>query len=451
MFYKRFNFVVVLRLVLIMVNFVVLTMIFGDKRLFFNQIILSVVLVIQIFDLLRYINQTNRELARLFLAIRHSDFSVTFKQSRLGNAFKELQESMADIIDTYKQVKVEKEGQFHFLQLLVNHVNVGIIALKNDDITLINPTAELTLDAKGVKNWKILKQLNPAFADHVDKLGENVRQLIEVQTNEGKKFISVQVSPLIILDEKHRLITLHDINSEIEQKEIEAWHKLIRILTHEIMNSVTPISSLTETLEALLIDRAGNPKHIEDLTDENLHDIRFSLETIRKRSDGLLNFIDSYRKLTRVPKPHKEKINVKTWIQEVRVLMSAELDSKRITFSINVDENLSIEGDRVLLQQLMINLVTNSIHALEHRPAPAIVISSKEDGAHALLIVGDNGKGISQKELSQIFVPFFSTKKEGSGIGLSLSKQIMSSHGGSIQVKSAEDVGTEMLLRFRKQ
>jgi nitrogen fixation/metabolism regulation signal transduction histidine kinase len=358
---------------------------------------------------------------------------------------------MADIIDTYKQVKVEKEGQFHFLQLLVNHVNVGIIALKNDDITLINPTAELTLDAKGVKNWKILKQLNPAFADHVDKLGENVRQLIEVQTNEGKKFISVQVSPLIILDEKHRLITLHDINSEIEQKEIEAWHKLIRILTHEIMNSVTPISSLTETLEALLIDRAGNPKHIEDLTDENLHDIRFSLETIRKRSDGLLNFIDSYRKLTRVPKPHKEKINVKTWIQEVRVLMSAELDSKRITFSINVDENLSIEGDRVLLQQLMINLVTNSIHALEHRPAPAIVISSKEDGAHALLIVGDNGKGISQKELSQIFVPFFSTKKEGSGIGLSLSKQIMSSHGGSIQVKSAEDVGTEMLLRFRKQ
>lgn len=451
MFYKRFNFIVVLRLVLIMANFVVLTIIFGDRRLFFNQIILSVILVIQVADLLRYINQTNRELARLFLAIRHSDFSVTFKQSKLGSAFRELQESMTDIIETYKQVKVEKEGQFHFLQHLVNQINVGIIALKNDDIILINPTAENTLGVHGIRNWQILKQHNQAFADQVEKLEENLRHLIEVQTHEGKKFISAQISPLVILNEKHRLITLHDINSEIEQKEIEAWHKLIRILTHEIMNSVTPISSLTETLEAMLTDRTGTPKQVNDLTDENLHDIRFSLETIRKRSDGLLSFIDSYRKLTRVPRPQKETLSLAHAIDEVHALMSAQLDSKNIVFHSSVDNRLTIDADRMLFQQLMINLVTNSIHALEHVALPTINISAVEDATYITVVVSDNGCGISAKELPQVFVPFFSTKKEGSGIGLSLSKQIMSSHRGTILLKSEQNVGTEMLLKFRKR
>jgi two-component system, NtrC family, nitrogen regulation sensor histidine kinase NtrY len=450
MFYKRFNFLVVLRLLLIMINFIVIAIIFGDKRLFFNQIILSVILIIQVGDLLRFINQTNRELSRLFLAIRHSDFSVTFKQSKLGSSFRELQESMGDIIETYKRVKIEKEGQFHFLQMLVSQINVGIIALKNDDITLINPTAETMLNVSGIRNWLILKQQRAAFTNQIETLDDNSRQLIEVQTADDKKFMSVHKSHLMILDKRHVLITFQDINSEIEQKEIEAWHKLIRILTHEIMNSVTPISSLTETLEGILKTKAGEQKTLADLNDENLNDIRFSLQTIRKRSDGLLNFVENYRKLTKVPKPQTEKINVADFISEISALMLPKLKEKNIGLLADIAPAVVVEADPVLLEQVLINLITNSIHAVEDRPVKNISISSYEQPDTIHIVIKDSGKGIPKKELSEIFIPFFSTKKDGSGIGLSLSKQIMSLHRGSIQVKSDEGVGTEMILKFRR-
>jgi two-component system, NtrC family, nitrogen regulation sensor histidine kinase NtrY len=449
MFYKRFNFRVVFRLLLIMTNFIVIAMIFGDKRLFFNQIILSVLLVIQTADLLRFINQTNRELTRLFLAIRHSDFSVTFKQSKLGDSFKELQDSMGYIIEMYKQVKIEKEAQFHFLQLLVNQLNVGIIALIEEDITLMNPTAEKMLNTQGVKNWMILKHLQPAFTSKIDALEENAKQLVEFPTDEGKKFMSVYVSHLRILDKNHKLITFQDINSEIEQKEIEAWHKLIRILTHEIMNSVTPISSLTETLEAILHDKNGNTKVVKDLTEDNLNDIRFSLQTIRKRSDGLLHFIDNYRKLTKVPRPQKETVNLNAFFKDVQSLMAPTLRDNAIDLQINIIGNPVVQADPVLLEQTVLNLITNSMHAVAESARKLISISVYLEDQYLIIKIGDTGKGIPAKELSEIFIPFFSTKKDGSGIGLSLSKQIMSLHGGSIRVKSEEGIGTEMFLRFK--
>jgi two-component system, NtrC family, nitrogen regulation sensor histidine kinase NtrY len=449
MFYKRFNFLVVFKLALIMINFIVIAIIFGDKRLFFNQIILCVVLVIQIGDLLRFINQTNRELTRLFLAIRHSDFSVTFKQSRLGNSFKELQESMGSIIEMYKEVKIEKEAQFHFLQLLVNQLNVGIIALIEEDISLMNPIAEKTLSIHGVKTWKIFKNLQSEFATRIEELEENSKQLLEIQTPEGKKFMLVHVSHLKILDKNHKLITFQDINSEIEQKEIEAWHKLIRILTHEIMNSVTPISSLTETLEALLNDKNGNQKLVKDLTEDNLNDIRFSLQTIRKRSDGLLHFIENYRKLTKVPKPHKVTIDLNSFFRDVESLMLPTLREKKINFQINISSDITLNADPVLFEQTVLNLITNSIHAVTESTKKSISVSVYPEDQYLIVRISDTGKGIPPKELSEIFIPFFSTKKDGSGIGLSLSKQIMSLHGGTIQVKSQEGTGTEMFLKFR--
>ena len=450
MFYKRFNFLVIGRLVLIMINFIVIATIFGDKRLFFNQIILSVVLVIQIADLLRYINQTNRELARLFLAIRHADFSVTFKQSKLGSSFRELQESMGDIIETYKRVKVEKEGQFHFLQMLVNQINVGIIALEAENITLINPTAETMLNIAGIKNWSILKLQRPAFVSQIESLDHNSRQLIELQTSDEKKFMSVHKSELTILDKRHQLITFQDINSEIEQKEIEAWHKLIRILTHEIMNSVTPISSLTETLEGMVKTKSGEQKKLSELSDENLSDISFSLQTIRKRSDGLLNFVENYRKLTKVPRPQQEKILLKDFLAEIQALMATRLQENHITFMSDIDPTVVVDADPVLLEQVMINLITNSIHALAETSAKQILVTARQTSDATAVSIKDTGKGISKKEMSEIFIPFFSTKKDGSGIGLSLSKQIMALHRGSIQAKSEEGVGTEMILKFRK-
>jgi two-component system, NtrC family, nitrogen regulation sensor histidine kinase NtrY len=448
MLYKRFTFLVIIRIILLLTTVIVISVIFGDKRLFFNQIILVLLLTLQVGELIRFVNNTNRELSKFFYAIRHSDFSITFKQSILGKSFKELQESMTDIIQAYKQVKIEKEAQFHFLQLLVNQLHVGIIALEDDDhISLINPTAEELVGIEGLKNWKLLEQRNPAFTNEITNIGSNGKKLLELKFGDDTRFLSVDVRTLILLDKPLKLITLQDINSEIEQKEIEAWHKLIRILTHEIMNSVTPISSLTETMQSMLENKSGNEKTITEIQQETISDIRFSLSTIQKRSDGLLHFVENYRKLTKVPKPVMERVNLKTFLESIEKLMQHELVRKKILFSVESEESYS-EFDPVLIEQVLINLITNSIHAVEPVAGPHIRLKTYASERKTVIEISDNGVGIPQKELSEIFIPFFSTKKEGSGIGLSLSKQIMSVHGGSIKVKSQVDVGTTFSLHF---
>src|SRR5690606_34475891 len=208
---------------------------------------------------------------------------------------------------SYRQVKIEKEAQYHFLQMLVKQIQVGLISVLNDDIILINPTAEKLLGIPGVRNWKIFQQINPTLSEQLTDIG---KKLLEIKAQDGTRIISVEVSQMMIIDKPYRMITLQDINAEIEQKEIEAWHKLIRILTHEIMNSVTPIASLSETMHGMLTDREGNQKAQADISESTIEDIRFSLSTIQKRSERLIDFVDNYRKLTRVPKHAFQTVDI---------------------------------------------------------------------------------------------------------------------------------------------
>lgn len=451
MFYKKFTFLIILRISLLLVNVLVLSLIFGDTRLFFNHIILFVVLIIQIWELIRFVNHTNRELARLFLAIRHSDFSITFKEPPLGRSFKELQHSMIEIIQAYKDVKIEREAQYQFLEMLVRQLHFGIISLADENtITIINPIAEEISGVQGAKNWKLIRQVNPAFATRINELGSNARTLLPLTVNGEKRTYAVDVTTPLILGKPHKLITFQDINSEIEQKEIEAWHKLIRILTHEIMNSVTPIASLTETMQGLLEDKVGAQKNASDIDDEIIKDIRFSLNTIHRRSDGLLSFVDTYRKLTKVPRPLIDTVHVEQMLNEISQLMQAKIEDKQIDLVLDVDPiDLTINADRKLIEQVLINLVTNSMQAIDSHLEGKIILKGYEENSRIILEVSDNGKGIPEKEMTEIFVPFFSTKKEGSGIGLSLSKQIMSLHGGTIKVKSVLGEGTSFYLSFK--
>jgi nitrogen fixation/metabolism regulation signal transduction histidine kinase len=450
--YRRFYFLLVLRVILLLISISVLAFIFGDERLFFNHIILGAIIIFQVLELIRFINRTNRELTRLFNSIIHADFSVTFQEGFREKSFRDLEKSLNDMVKTYKTVKIEREAQFHLLQMLVNQVNIGIIALENDtDISLINPTCEDLLGVKGIRNWRLLSQVNPAFVKAVEELGENGRKLVELKSSDHHRMLSIDVRSSQLLGKPHRLITLQDINNEIEQKEIEAWHKLIRILTHEIMNSVTPISSLTETAQTMLENKDGSHRKISELNDDIINDIIFSLKTIHKRSEGLLNFVDTYRKLSKVPKPVMEKVNVKDLLTSVEKLMHNELLKNNISVTLNISSSTThISLDRTLIEQVLINLITNSIHALNGRADQQIALTVIDEAQHLIIEVHDNGKGITDKELNEIFIPFFSTKKEGSGIGLSLSKQIMSLHGGTIKVKSKPGEGSTFYLSFKR-
>ncbi|UII26221.1 ATP-binding protein [Fulvivirga maritima] len=448
-FYKKFSFKVIIRIVFILIVMIAFARIFGDPRLFFNHIILSIVLIVQVWELLRFINMTNRELAKFLLSIKHKDFTVNFNKSPVSESFKELNQSFNEIITSYKQAQIANEGQFHYLQMVVNHINVGIMSLENDiDIVLMNQTAENLLQAKGIKNWNILKGKHASFVYEINQLQNSGRKLVSIESGSNRT-LSVEVNSMQLLGKTYKLITFQDIKDEIEQTELEAWHKLIRILTHEIMNSATPISSLTETMQGML-SKNGEQIPLSDLNEEIIEDLRFSLKTIQKRSDGMLAFIDDYRKLTKIANPKLEMVQVMELFADIKLLMKKQLDEHDI--SLTIDTSISdILLDRHLLEQVLINLITNSIHALHGRPSPFIELRAEKREQRAVISIKDNGQGIPKKEMSQVFVPFYSTKKQGSGIGLSLTKQIMYLHGGYIKIESEEGEGTEIKLVFRNQ
>jgi two-component system, NtrC family, nitrogen regulation sensor histidine kinase NtrY len=449
--HRRFYVQVILRVLLLAVMSVAFAFVFGRADMVINHLIIASVIVVQVIELIHFVNRINRELARLFNSVVHHDFAVTFREGSYGKSFKELETSLNAMIESYKAVKIEREAQYHLLQRLVTNINIAIIAVQNNaEISIINPAAEKLIGETGAKSWKILEQLKPSFTKLIAEIGDNGRKLAEWKVGDESRMLSIDVSTNLLLDLPHRLIIIQDINQEIEQKEIEAWHKLIRILTHEIMNSVTPISSLTETTQSMLRNKDGMLRKAAELNDEVISDIEFSLRTIQKRSEGLLEFVETYRTLSKIPKPVLAPVQVRSLLESVEQLMREEMAKNKIQLNVKVNTTTGIVPmDRTLVEQILINLIGNSIHALAGKPDPRIVLSAYDADRNLIIEVYDNGCGIPEKVLGHIFVPFFSTRQTGSGIGLSLSKQIISAHGGNITVKSTPEVETRFFLKFK--
>ncbi|MEM1135765.1 MAG: ATP-binding protein [Bacteroidota bacterium] len=451
MFYHKFSFQVVVRIVFLFTTLFILTTIFGDNALFFNQVILCIIITIQVFDLLYYINRTNRELEKFLLAIKHADYTVNFTSHKLGKTFKSLDQSFDQIITSYKQVKIEKEAQFQFLEIIVAQIGIGIISVKKDkEIVLMNEAAGRLLEVPKLKNWEHLKQKNVRFAKAVSIIQEGGNKLLEYSDRKGIRSLAINVMPIYLIDEPYILITLQDINTEIEQKELEAWNKLIRILTHEIMNSLTPVSSLTETILMLLEDEKGNTKKVTALGDQQIEDIYFSLQTILRRSEGMLHFVEDYRKLTRLPIPKKDRLQISLLFKSVKKLLEADMQKYAVNLSIDIAADINeIFADQHLIEQLLINLIKNAIHALNNTIKPKIILKAFNRENEKVLQVIDNGMGIDTDKLNKIFIPFYSTKEEGSGIGLSLSRNIMNLHNGTLKVYSEKGKGSIFSMIFR--
>ncbi len=450
MLLKSFTVSVVIRVLLLLATITGLSLILGRADLFFNQIILGGLLVVQVYALIRYVNRTNRQLARFLLSIKNADFTVHFSHHHEDRSFSELHTAFREIVESYKQVKADREIQYQYLKLIVKHIKIGIISLKGDDeIALINQPAMDMLRIAQYHHWRNLKLKHAHFVSEIEQLREGESKLIEISVDGEHKKLSVHTTAVVLLKQPYKIITFQDIGQEIDQSEIDAWHKLIRILTHEIMNSVTPIASLTETLLMLMQHEDGSLKTRQDIREDFIPDLAYSLQTIQKRSDGLLHFLDDYRKLTRVPLPQKESFPIQTLFDSVCRLMSGETQRHQISLSIAVSpEHLLLSADFRQAEQVLINLITNSIQALANIHTPTIMLSAYTQGHHLLIEVTDNGQGIADDKLDQIFIPFFSTKETGSGIGLSLSRHIISLHGGSVRVSSQRHQKTSFYLSF---
>ena len=433
-----------------MVNMLAIVVIFARMEWFFSLLILVILFVYQVYELIRFVTRTNQELAKFMFAIRHSDYSISFSPKKLGSSFDELHGSFQEIIGSFRKARIEKEAQYQYFKLMVEHLSIGIISLnRKEEIVLMNQAAEKILESPNVKYWKRFTEKNPVFSRAVDSIGEGGSKLIELHIGHEIRHISVYVTSIMLIGERFKVITFQNIKTEIELKEIEAWHKLIRILTHEIMNSVTPIASLTETMGMLLEDEEGNQKGPGELDEETITDIRMALKTIDRRSNGLLHFVTDYRKLTKVPEPRLERFKISDLMERVKLLMQGETSRANVELRvIHKVKNLEMYADVKLLEQILINLVVNAIDAVHEKEDGFIQMSAYIDGNQKVIEISDNGSGIDPELLDKIFIPFFSTKEKGSGIGLSLSKHIMKMHEGTIRVQSKKDEGSSFFLVF---
>ena len=402
-----------------------------------------------------------------------------------GSSFEELNNAFSEVIDEFRKTRAEKEEHYRYLQIVVQHIGIGLLAFTQDGtVELTNTAVKRLLKVNNIKNIAELSNVSPSLVQALQKIKSGDKVLVKIAAENELSQLSIYATEFKFRENHYTLVSLANIQSELEEREMEAWQNLIRVLTHEIMNSVTPIVSLSSTASSLLDmgDRkqetgdgkqeAGDGKQEAGdrrqetggddntsslqppasgaLSAEVLWDVKSALDTISKRSEGLLHFVDDYRNLTRIPVPNFQIIKVADLFGRIQKLFADRFHLKKIDYTCSIEPpDLELTADPDLIEQVIINLVMNSISALSAAASPMIKLVGKIDGRGGTIIqVVDNGSGVPEALLEKIFIPFFTTRKEGSGIGLSLSRQIMRAHKGGITVHSIPDKETVFTLRF---
>ena len=407
--------------------------------------------IFQIKQLVDMIDHSNRDIASFFDSIKFDDLSTSFKTDSKDPGVQRLHQELNDAITKLRNSRQEKDSDYLFYKNIVMHVGIGLIIFKEDNgkIEIFNSAARKLLRINRAETVQDLKEVSDTLVNVFIRLRTGGRELIRLKLGEDIIQLSVYAIELTLRGENLKLISLQNIQSELEEKEMEAWQNLVRVLTHEIMNSVTPISSLAGTiddeLKVHLRDDSEKP-----LEKEQLEDIHLSLQTISKRSEGLIHFVKEFRSLTHIPKPRPVNIIVSALFEEVAMLHKKELLEKNIKLEFSIEpQDLTITADKTMTEQVLINLIKNAIQAFEDQENRIIFLRGYyNDKMRPVIAVKDNGTGIDPEALEKIFIPFFTTKKTGSGIGLSLSRQFMRQHQGTLTVKSTVGKGTEFFMRF---
>jgi two-component system, NtrC family, nitrogen regulation sensor histidine kinase NtrY len=423
--------------------------IFSEGSFWFSALFI-VLAAYQIKQLVDQLDSSNKNIASFLDSIRFDDLSASFKTDSPDPSIQKLHQELNEAIINLRNTRKEKDADLLFFKNIVTHVGIGLMAFKeNGKIEIINSAAKKLLRINRIDTLKDLSEVSDNLVDTFLKLRTGGRELVRTKIGEEFLQLSVYAIELTLRGETLKLISLQNIQSELEEKEMEAWQNLVRVLTHEIMNSVTPISSLSDMVEEDLgkhLERNGD-KPVEK---EQLEDIHLSLKTISKRSEGLINFVKEFRSLAMVPKPKTADVDVKVLIDELCQLHKKEMADNNIKVSVSLkSSDLTIHADKGQIEQVLINLVKNAMQAFEGIDNRLIEIKSyRNEKQNIIISVKDNGTGIEPEALEKIFIPFFTTKKNGSGIGLSLSRQIMRQHKGSLSVKSSLGSGTEFVMRF---
>jgi nitrogen fixation/metabolism regulation signal transduction histidine kinase len=324
-------------------------------------------------------------------------------------------------------------------------VNVRLEA--DGSVQILNTAAKRMLNIEKLNHISEISKINKELHHAIQNLRTGGSELIKIAHPDGIMQLSVYAIELVLRDMKFKLVSLQNIQSELEEKEMEAWQNLIRVLTHEIMNSIAPISSLAATISGEIRHKI---KQKGEIPVQDLEDYLMGISTIEKRSEGLINFVSDFRSLAHIPSPKFTAITIKDLFERVELLLHHQLETGQVTLKKRIiPQDLLLFADISLIEQVLINLTQNAIHAVEDTDVKSITLGGFIDENGKIIIeIEDTGKGIGEEALNKIFIPFFTTKKKGSGIGLSLSKQIMRRHKGNIQVRSTLGNGTVFKLIF---
>ncbi len=451
MVYKSFRFNSIIRIILLAMTTGLFFYLLFRTHLYSATFIAGIIILYEIYALIHYVEKTNRDLARFFQSIKYEDFSQTFKEGDAGSSFAALKSAFAEVVSAFRKARAEKEEHYRYLQTVVQHVGIGLIAFKPDgEVELINTAARRLLKVPRLKNIKALESLSKSLVSTLLQLGPRENALVKVEMDNELLHLALYATEFKLRGETFTLVSLQNIHSELEEKEMEAWQKIIRVLTHEIMNSITPIASLTSTINELIKESCAKDVPRKRSEGETLSDIQEAVQTIQRRSQGLLHFVDAYRNLTKIPKPNFQIFSVQDLFKRVEQLMKANIEGAGASFATHIEpQSLELTADPELVEQVLINLLLNALQAVNGQKNAKVELDARLDDRGRIIIqVSDNGPGIQEENLEKVFVPFFSTKEGGTGIGLSLSRQIMRLHRGGIGVHSEPDIQTVFTLVF---
>lgn len=410
----------------------------------------SILMILLIINLITFATTTNRKITRFLESIRYSDFSSSFtKDSTLGKSFREMNMSFNEVIEAFKKTRAEKEEQMLFLQIMIQHINTGILSFDSKGkIGVINGAAKQLLQIPQFKDIHDLGKLSIDLLKNVLQLKPGGSFSIKINSD---LHLNVQSAAFKMEGQSWTLLSFQNIKTELQKNELQAWQNLTKVLRHEIMNSMTPIASLASSLGVILeedvIEKESGELFIEK---DSYLDLSEGLETISKRSSGLVDFVNAYRDYTNIPQPVLKIFPVKPLFENIRILLKEELAKADINLVCDLNPiDLKIIADQDLIQMILINLVKNAKEAMSEAQNRNIILKGGLDShSQPFIQVIDHGEGIIPEALDRIFVPFFTTKKTGSGIGLAISRQIMNLHKGSLEVESNPGEKTVFTLEF---
>jgi nitrogen fixation/metabolism regulation signal transduction histidine kinase len=447
MIFKRYEFRLFIRVLLLFAVMLAAVWLLLNRQYLFASITVPV-LIYQLYDLYRLLKKAQDEVKEFAESVHYRDFSRYFNVKTAPAELQPLREGFNEINTTFKVISREKETQYVYLQKILELVDTGILSYNvgSGEIAWMNETFKKLMGIPYLKTIHSLEKRDEALYKEVLAIKTGESKVAKATTEKSNFKVLLSATAFQTDGEIFKLIAFQNVSEALDETEAEAWRKLLSVMTHEIMNSVAPISSLADTLKNRLHKSAGHLQNNEGSVD----DLELGIDTIKRRSEGLLKFAETYRNLNKITTLNIKKVLVRDLFETLHQLMQPSLEQKQIELEIILkDPAITLNADTNLVEQVLINLLVNAMEAVKEKLLPRIALSAwnSTDGK-TIIKVADNGVGMEAEIMDKIFIPFFSTRKTGSGIGLSLCKQIMLLHKGSIQVQSKEGEGSSFVLVF---